>query len=115
VPNRDGRLRPGMFARVRLFTSVSKESIVVPEESLFPLGEDKYVYKVVDGKAVRQKIDIGARREGKVEVVSGLSPEDVVVTAGVIKLREGLPVTIANSAPAPEAPVGKTDVPRTKG
>src|SRR5207244_9296888 len=55
VPNRDGRLRPGMFARVRLFTSEARAALVVPEESLFPLGEDKYVYKVVEGKALRQK------------------------------------------------------------
>ena len=116
VPNKDGKLRPGMFARVRLFTSENKDTIVVPEESLFPMGEDKFVYKVVDGKAARQKIDIGQRREGKVEVVAGLGPDDIVVTAGVIKLREGVPVTIANSAPAAPA-VGKSDdaprVPRT--
>jgi membrane fusion protein (multidrug efflux system) len=115
VPNKDGRLRPGMFARVRLFTSDAKETIVVPEESLFPIGEDKFVYKVVEGKATRQKIEIGQRREGKVEVVNGLAPEDVVVTAGVMKLREGASVTVANTA-APQAPaVGKADAPRTKG
>ena len=108
VPNKDGKLRPGMFARVRLFTSANKDTIVVPEESLFPLGEDKYVYKVVEGKATRQKIDIGQRHEGRVEVMNGLTPDDVVVTAGVIKLREGVPVTIANSAPAAPA-VGKSD------
>jgi membrane fusion protein (multidrug efflux system) len=114
VANRDGRLRPGMFARVRLFTSANQDTMVVPEESLFPLGDDKYVYKVVDGKATRQKIVIGQRREGRVEVTEGLAPEDVVVTAGVIKLREGAPVAIANTAPA-AAPVGKTDTvtPRT--
>jgi membrane fusion protein (multidrug efflux system) len=115
VPNRDGRLRPGMFARVRLFTSGEKDTVVVPEESLFPVGDDKFVYKVVDGKATRQKIDIGQRREGKVEVVNGLTPEDVVVTAGIIKLREGVAVTIANAASAPNAPVGKAEAPKTKG
>jgi membrane fusion protein, multidrug efflux system len=108
VPNTDGKLRPGMFARVRLFTSGSKDTLVVPEESLFPLGEDKYVYKVVDGKALRQRVEIGQRRSGSVEVVNGLGAEDIVVTAGVIKLREGAPVTIANSAPGP-APVGRTE------
>jgi len=46
VPNRDGRLRPGMFARVRLFTNDNKEAIVIPEEALFPVGDDKFVYKV---------------------------------------------------------------------
>ena len=115
VPNRDGQLRPGMFARVRLFTSGSKDTLVVPEESLFPLGDDKYVYKVVDGKAMRQKIEIGQRREGRVEIVNGLAPEDVVVTAGVIKLREGAPVTVVNSAPA-TPPVGTGDgQPKPKG
>ena len=38
VGNKDGKLRPGMFARVRLFTSASKDTLVVSEESLFPLG-----------------------------------------------------------------------------
>ena len=100
VPNKDGRLRPGMFARVRLFTSGTQETLLVPEESLFPVGDDKYVYKVVDGKATRQKVEIGARREGRVEVLDGLAPDDLVVTAGVIKLREGVPVQVANEAPA---------------
>lgn len=116
VPNRDGRLRPGMFARVRLFTSGVKDTMVVPEESLFPVGDDKYVYKVVEGKALRQKIEIGARRDGRVEVVNGLTPEDVIVTAGVIKLREGAPVSVANApAPAAPQPVLNTAAPKTKG
>jgi membrane fusion protein (multidrug efflux system) len=113
VANKDGKLRPGMFARVRLFTSGSKDTLVVPEESLFPLGDDKYVYKIVDSKAMRQKVEIGQRREGRVEIVNGLAPEDVVVTAGVIKLRDGAPVSIANQGMP--TPVGKSDAPRTKG
>jgi membrane fusion protein (multidrug efflux system) len=110
VPNKDGRLRPGMFARVRLFTSASKATLVVPEESLFPVGDDKYVYKVIDGKAARQKVEIGARREGRVEVVNGLAENDLVVTAGGLKLREGTAVTVANT-PAPSTPVGRNDTP----
>jgi len=113
VKNSDGRLRPGMFARVRLFTSGQKDTLVVPEESLFPLGDDKYVYKVVDGKAQRQKVEIGQRREGRVEIISGLTTDDLVVTAGVIKLREGAPVSVANTAAPP--PVGKSEAPKTKG
>ncbi len=115
VPNRDGKLRPGMFARVRLFTSDNKDALVVPEEALFPVGDEKYLYKVVDGKAQRQKVEIGQRREGRVEIVNGLSPQDVVVTAGAVKLREGVAVTVANSA-LPPAPVGRSDeVAKPKG
>lgn len=116
VHNKDGNLRPGMFARVRLFTSGIQDTLVVPEESLFPVGDDKYVYKVVDGKATRQKVEIGARREGRVEVVNGLAPEDIVVTAGVIKLREGVVVRLANTpSPAAPQPVLNTAAPKTKG
>jgi len=117
VPNRDGRLRPGMFARVRLFTSGMQDTMLVPEESLFPVGDDKYVYKIVDNKATRQKVEIGARREGRVEVLGGLTPSDVVVTAGAIKLREGVAVQVADTpAAAPAArPVLNTAAPRTKG
>jgi len=68
----------------------------------------------MDGKAARQKVEIGARREGRVEILNGLVAEDVVVTAGVIKLRDGASVTIANSA-SQAPPVGKNDVPKTKG
>ena len=115
VPNVDGKLRPGMFARVRLFTSGMKDTLVVPEESLFPVGDDKYVYKVVDNKALRQKIEIGARRDGKVEVLNGLTPTDVVVTAGALKLREGVAVQLANTPPAKGARPAMGDASPKKG
>ena len=117
VSNRDGKLRPGMFARVRLFTSEARDSALVPEESLFPVGDDKYVYKVVDGKAMRQKVEIGQRRDGKVEIVSGLAPTDIVVTAGHLKIRDGAAVQIAEqpaAAPAKPALIHAAP-PKTKG
>lgn len=99
VPNADGKLRPGMFARVRLLTSEARDSMMIPEESLFPVGDDKFVYKVVDGRAQRQKVEIGQRQDGKVEILGGLAPQDTVVTAGVVKLRDGAPVRLANDTP----------------
>jgi membrane fusion protein (multidrug efflux system) len=104
VSNRDGKLRPGMFARVRLFTAEVKDSALVPEESLFPVGDDKYVYKVVDGKALRQRVEIGQRRDGKVEITSGLGVNDVVVTAGHQKIRDGAAVKVAEQPAAPTKP-----------
>jgi membrane fusion protein (multidrug efflux system) len=97
VSNVQGMLRPGMFARVRLFTSDLRDSLLVPEEALFPVGDEKYVYKVVDGKAQRQKIDIGQRLDGKVQVLSGLTADDSVVTAGALKLREGVPLNVVTA------------------
>jgi len=97
VRNADTSLRPGMFARVRLVTKDVQNALVVPEQSLVPLGEEQFVFKVVDGKAVRAKVEIGQRRDGKAEVVQGVAAEDTVVTAGQLKLRDGVPVRLAGA------------------
>ena len=116
VPNAEGKLRPGMFARVMLFTTETRDSLMIPEESLFPVGDDKYVYRVVDGKAERRKVGIGQRREGKVEILAGLAAGDTVVTAGQIKLRDGAAVRIANVPAPPTAPMGSAaEAARAKG
>ena len=107
VANPDTSLRPGMFARVRLITRDEKEALVIPEQAIVPQGDDQYVFRVVDGKVARVKVEIGQRRDGKVEITKGLGAGDVVVTAGQLKLRDGMPVTIINangpaSAAAPD-------------
>ncbi len=110
VPNVDARLRPGMFARVQLITTGERDTLVIPEESLFPVGDDKYVYKVVDGRAQRQKVETGQRRDGRVEILAGLAASEQVVTAGQLKLRDGAAVKAAAGTAAPPAPVGKAAV-----
>ena len=95
VRNADTSLRPGMFARVRLVTKVPQESLVVPEQALVPQGSEQFVFKVIDGKAVRGKVEIGQRRDGKAEIVAGISANDVIVTAGQLKLRDGMSVQVS--------------------
>ena len=95
VANTDTRLRPGMFARVRLITEERADALVVPEQALVPQGTEQFVFRVADGKAQRVRVEIGQRGDGKVEVRQGLAVDDVVVVAGQLKLRDGVPVTIA--------------------
>lgn len=107
VPNPRSQLRPGMFARVRILTAEIVDSLVVPEESIFTVGEDRFVYRIVGGKAERRKVETGQRSGGKVEIASGLAATDRVVTAGHIKLREGASVRVAGD-PAPSS-MGKAE------
>ena len=99
-----------MGRRVRLVTKDVQNALVLPEQALVPQGEEQYVFKVVDGKAVRQKVEVGQRRDGKAEIVQGVALDDVVVTAGQLKLRDGMPVNVAGapvnaaSAETPSAP-----------
>jgi len=97
VRNPDTSLRPGMFTRVRLFTRELKDSLAIPEQAIVPQGDEQYVFKIADGRAVRVKVEVGQRRDGKVEIVKGLEPTDMIVTAGHLKIRDGMPVTVTNA------------------
>jgi membrane fusion protein (multidrug efflux system) len=100
LPNTEGRLRPGLFARVALVLNERDDALQIPEQALVPQGQDQFVFRVVEGKAALTKVQVGIRREGMVEIVSGLGPEDQVVTAGQLKIRDGAPV---QPLPAAEA------------
>ncbi|MFC5768278.1 efflux RND transporter periplasmic adaptor subunit, partial [Thauera sinica] len=96
LDNPKGRLRPGVFVRVRLILAQRTSVMVVPEEALVPApGNVQFVYRVVDGKAQRAEVKTGVRRDAMVEIVDGLSPGALVVTAGQLKLRDGAPVEVA--------------------
>jgi membrane fusion protein (multidrug efflux system) len=94
MPNGDGRLRGGMFARVRAVFDVREKALVVPEEALVPLGSRQVVFKIVDGPsgakiAQRSEVKIGMRVPGKVEILDGLAAGDVIVVAGQSRLVRG--------------------------
>lgn len=94
VRNQDTSMRPGMFARVTLITRDERQALVLPEEALMPQGTEQYVFRIVDSRAARVKVETGQRRSGKVEILAGLAKDDVVVTAGQLKLRDGTPVRV---------------------
>jgi membrane fusion protein (multidrug efflux system) len=58
------------------------------------MAEDQFVFRVVDDKAVMTKVVLGERVGNEVEIVDGLKAGDVVVTDGVLKIRDGSPVSI---------------------
>jgi membrane fusion protein (multidrug efflux system) len=70
----------------------------------------------VDGKAARQKVEIGQRRDSRVEIVSGLGSGDVVVTEGHLKMREGVAVKVTQTpGSAPTQPALNTGATKGKG
>ena len=101
IDNRRLQLRPGMFARVTAVFGERSDANVVPEEAIVPDGAAPYVLRVVAGTeegsqvAKRTTVRLGARTPGFVEVVEGLAPGDVVVTAGQQRLqRDGMAVRV---------------------
>jgi membrane fusion protein, multidrug efflux system len=100
IPNADKRLRPGLFARVTVLLELKEAALSVPEQAIVPQGDSQYVFKIVDGKVKFTKVVIGTRREGRVEIVEGLALGDQVVTAGQLKIRDGVPVSVVDAAGA---------------
>ncbi|MDR2690141.1 MAG: efflux RND transporter periplasmic adaptor subunit [Azoarcus sp.] len=96
LANDKERLRPGVFARVRVLVDRRDDVLLVPETALIPApGQTQFVYRVEDGHARRVEVKTGARRAAEVEVVQGLAPGDRIVIAGQLKLRDGAPVMTA--------------------
>jgi membrane fusion protein (multidrug efflux system) len=96
VPNKDQRLRPGLFARITVLLQLKEDALSIPEAAIVPQGDSQFVFKIVDGKAELTKVKTGTRREGRVEIVEGLAAGDEVVTAGQLKIRDGSLVSIVN-------------------
>ncbi len=68
LDNTGGKLRPGMFVRVRVIVGERTNALLVPEEAIVPQGAEFYVYKVVDGQsAQRVPVKIGVRRDALVK------------------------------------------------
>lgn len=98
VPNPDGRLSPGFFARLRVVTERRPNAVIVPESAIFPLAGRTLVYKVVNGRAVQTDVVLGQRMPGQVEVREGLKADDLVVTSGQQRLRDGVVVRVVQNA-----------------
>jgi membrane fusion protein (multidrug efflux system) len=76
-----------------------------------PAGDRQYVYRIVDGKAVRTEVSVGMRQQDRVEIVSGLDAGAQVITAGQMKIMDGSKVQ-----PLGNAMAGETgEIPATTG
>jgi len=101
VPNPEGLLRPGMFARLEIVVSVRPQALVVPEGALVPSMDAFSVYTVQDGSARLRTVKIGVRLPGQVEIVDGLLPSQELVLSGTQKLVDGMSVVASSATNAP--------------
>jgi len=101
LPNPELKLRPGLFAKVSVTLAVRPDALLVPEEAIWPIGNDKTLYVIEEGVVKRRVVQIGDRRPGYVEIVSGLAPGEEIVVAGQMKLFEGAAVSTIPSTVGP--------------
>lgn len=87
VPNPDGRLRPGQFARVDMPVAGASQTVLVDQKAVLTDQDKRYVY-VLDAqdKATKRFVDTGRRFDGLLVIRQGLQPGDRVVVNGLQKI-----------------------------
>ena len=98
LPNKDLKVRPGMFARVTMNFG-TQNHVVAPDLSIIKQAGsgDRYIYVYKDGKVSYNKVLLGRRMDDKYEIISGVSDGDQVVVAGQSRLTNGAEVSVENA------------------
>ena len=96
IQNENEELIPGMLLNAKVIFN-EKQSLGVPEEALLIQGDNKYIYKINNNEIVQAKVAIGRRNFGKVEILSGLNENDLILAEGTNKVRPKSKVKIVKT------------------
>ena len=94
------KLINGTKVKLTIATDSRSSVITVPVDSLYYLNEQAYLYVYSDGKAVRRDVTTGITDGNKIEITDGVSEQDRIITTWASQLRDGMEVTVDNSAPS---------------
>ncbi|HVG02840.1 MAG TPA: efflux RND transporter periplasmic adaptor subunit [Nitrospira sp.] len=92
--NKDHRLKGGMFARVEVLVGKHPQAVQIPLDAVSRLEESHYVYVVKDGKAHQVPVELGTRVDNRVEVLKGLTGEELLIVSGKDLVSEGTAVQV---------------------
>lgn len=90
-------LKAGRFAKIRISVNDGQQGIVVPESAVEKAGSEDIVYVVSEGIAMRRSVIVGMRRDGNVEIITGINEGDIVIIKGQQGVSDGRAVTIRDS------------------
>ena len=93
TPNPHGKLLPGQSARITLSLSTSADALAVVSQALIPSPGGYAVFVSRKNKAEALPVQIGQRTSASVEIVSGLSAGDTVITSNLLRLAPGTPLS----------------------
>ena len=96
VENVDSQLLPGTFTKVQLILASLDDALLIPNESVLQEIDGKQVYLVSEERIEVRKIETGIRFSDRIQVTEGLREGEVVVTSGILNIREGQEVEIIN-------------------
>lgn len=96
VPNAQGMLKPGFFAKGQILTGVNPQAVFAPEEAVYTFVGITKAFVVQDGTVQERQVKTGTRAEGWVEITDGLRTGEMVATSSLPQLYQGAKITVAN-------------------
>ena len=88
VENKEGRLKPGMFADVEIVTTILDNVLLIPDSAVQTSGNDQVVFIAIqDNKFEKRVVQLGLEQSGQVQIQSGVKPGEKVVTEGSFILK----------------------------
>ncbi|HWO57599.1 MAG TPA: efflux RND transporter periplasmic adaptor subunit [bacterium] len=94
IPNPDGQLIPGSFARIDITLEQIPDAIVIPTGAVIPELAGAKVYVCENGAARSVPVQTGIRTDRSIQITQGLSPNDTLIVTGLLQLSEGRKVAI---------------------
>ncbi|HZJ82875.1 MAG TPA: efflux RND transporter periplasmic adaptor subunit [Clostridia bacterium] len=94
LDNKDGMIKPGMFANVGIPLDVKEDVLSVPSQAVIVKDQKNIVYIVQDGKAIRKEVEIGLDTGTEVEILKGLEEKDTIIISGHNYVEDGRVVKV---------------------
>ena len=98
VTDNDGQLKPGMFGRFNIIFDKREQAILVRRSAIIIGDLETVVYVIEDGVAHRRPITTGYTSDENIEIVEGLTGDEVIVVVGQSGLKDGTKISIINPA-----------------
>ncbi len=94
IDNSDGKLKSGMSAKVAFNKEISTDALVLPRDCVLNEDDEYYVFVADGNKAVKTQVTVGVDGGSEIEIVSGITEDDLVITKGQTYLADGTDINI---------------------
>ena len=101
VPNPDGRILPGMFARVELVKHVYEDAVALPLYAIITQEDERFIFIEKEGRVEKRRVTLGTLIDWQVHITSGLKAGERVVVVGHRLLDDGQAVEVIKNVSNP--------------
>ena len=95
IPNKDYRLKSGMFCRIKIFALKRQSVLVLGQDAIVQEFGSDYAFVAEDGLARKKKIKLGIQEDNRIEILEGLNEGEQMIVFGQEGLKDGTPIEIS--------------------